>query len=92
MSYANATHDRRYGGTILIDGKEVAETAQCVHCDGHFVMVKGSGRIRGWCVNCNGFVCGPACAACIPWEKKMELMEGKAVPDAIVSVPRSIGG
>jgi hypothetical protein len=73
--YADALAVRRPAGAILIDGAQVADTAQCVHCNGHFVMVKGSGTIRGFCRNCNGIVCGPGCAACVPFEKRLDLAE-----------------
>lgn len=49
---------------------------QCCHCGGHFKSEPGSGKIRGYCTNCNGFVCGPKCAECVPMEKMLEIMEG----------------
>ena len=58
------------------DGRTVEfETVQCVHCGGAFVLQPGSGKIRGWCHNCNGFVCGPGCAACVPTEQLLENLE-----------------
>ena len=81
--YANAKYDRRYNGTILIDGVEVAVTRQCVHCGGHFTSIRGSGVTRGWCINCNGVVCGPQCSSCVPFERQLELMEG-ADPTKII--------
>lgn len=63
-------------GHWLVDGKEVADTLQCVHCGDHFVVVFGSGKRRGFCMNCNGTTCGkPGCHACIPFEKKLDLYE-----------------
>ena len=94
MSYANASYDHRYAGTILIDGRDVAITRQCVHCGDHFVSVRGSGATRGWCTRCNGIVCGPKCAACVPFEQQLLAMEGKLDLDALpitVAVPRSVG-
>ena len=62
-------------GALLIDGRHVADTVQCVHCNGHFVMRAGSGITRGWCRNCGGAVCGPSCAACNPFERKIDELE-----------------
>ena len=53
---------------------EVA-TLQCCHCGGHFPYVPGSGRTMGWCMNCSGYVCGPACSACVPFEQQLENLE-----------------
>ena len=66
---------RRPAGHILLDDKEVADTAQCVHCAAHFIVKKGSGKKRGYCMNCAGVVCGPQCAECVPYEKKLEAIE-----------------
>lgn len=65
----------RPSGFIFLDGQQVADTVQCVHCGGHFIMRKGSGTERGWCRNCNGMVCGRKCAKCIPFEKKLDMAE-----------------
>ena len=51
------------------------DTLQCVHCSGHFRVVPGSGKIRGFCFNCNGPICGPNCATCIPTELLLENIE-----------------
>ena len=60
----------------MIDGNIVGDTKQCVHCGGHFLSVRGSGKIRGWCLSCVGITCGGAeCRQCIPFEKKLELYE-----------------
>ncbi len=53
---------------------EVA-TASCVHCGGAFPIQPGSGKIRGFCMNCNGPVCGPGCAACVPVEQYLQNLE-----------------
>lgn len=63
------------------------KTLQCVHCGGHFEAKPGSGKIRGFCTNCNGFVCGPKCAECVPMEKMLEIIEGTKRPDQV-----SVGG
>lgn len=70
--YADALSLRRPSGAIIVDGAQVADTAQCCHCNAHFVMRIGSGTIRGWCRNCSGYVCGPTCAACVPFEQKLD--------------------
>jgi hypothetical protein len=69
-------------GLIIISDpgkdKPIAEikTLQCSHCGGHFPVEPGSGRIRGFCMKCNGPVCGKECAKCIPFEKQLEILEG----------------
>lgn len=52
-----------------------AKTLQCVHCGGHWIPRPGSGTVRGFCMNCNGPICGPGCAACIPTEQLLENIE-----------------
>lgn len=51
------------------------QTISCVHCQLSWMLVKGSGRVRGFCTNCMGYVCGPACMECIPAERKIENLE-----------------
>ena len=52
---------------------EEHDTLQCVHCDGHWVVDPGSGRQRGWCMNCGGPHCGAkGCWECIPFTRKIE--------------------
>lgn len=53
----------------------IVKTLQCVHCGGHWVPQPGSGRIRGYCTQCAGPVCGPGCAECVPMEQLLENME-----------------
>lgn len=65
------------------DGVIEADTLQCVHCGGHWRVEPGSGKLRGFCANCNGPVCGPSCADCVPFEKQMEIMEGTRSPGAV---------
>lgn len=66
-------------GVILEGTKEVADTHQCPHCGMHFVMVKGSGTRRGFCLKCHGVTCGkPECSTkCVPMERQLEMMEGR---------------
>lgn len=53
-----------------------AETLQCVHCGAHWAIEPGSGKKRGFCTSCNGFICGrDACIACLPMERRLEAME-----------------
>jgi len=67
---------RRPSGAILVDGQQVADTLQCVHCGGHFVMIRGSGRRRGFCTLCHGITCGSAgCVACVPTEQWLDQVE-----------------
>lgn len=56
-------------------------TVQCVHCGGHFSPKPGSGIVRGFCQNCNGYVCGPGCAKCVPVEQLLENYEKGRDPD-----------
>lgn len=79
--FANAQYDPRANGYFLVDGIEVAATRQCVHCNRHFLSVKGSGTRRGFCRNCMGITCGrKACDHCLPFEKKLELYEAGKLP------------
>jgi len=72
----NAKSVRNPKGTIFLDGKESADTMQCCHCGAHFIMVHGSGKTRGWCMNCGDLTCGkPRCNPCLPFEKRMTLYE-----------------
>lgn len=68
-------------------------TVQCVHCGGHYHPSPGSGRVRGFCANCNGPVCGPGCAACVPLEQLLENYEkGRPLDFRPVVVPASLAG
>ena len=68
-------HNTKYGA-ILVDGLEVGRTHQCCHCNNHFVSIKGSGTLRGFCTRCMSLTCGAAdCHECIPFEKKLDLFE-----------------
>ena len=72
---------RRQAGEITITdpGSDrplvTAATVQCVHCGQHWRPMPGSGRVRGFCARCNGPVCGPSCAECIPAEQQLENIE-----------------
>jgi hypothetical protein len=68
-------------GVHIITDPAVAREIQadyhaCVHCGCVWVVQPGSGKIRGFCSNCNGFICGPKCADCQgPLEKRLDLFE-----------------
>jgi len=62
----------------LPGGKVSGEMRHCVHCQGAWVHnpQSHSGRIRGWCDHCKGYLCGPQCAECLgPAMKRIELIE-----------------
>lgn len=64
------------------------ETHQCVHCGGHFLLVRGSGKLRGYCARCDGLVCGPGCAECVPTEVLLENIErGRPLGERQIIVP-----
>lgn len=79
--YDNAQYERKPGGTIIIDGQEVANTLQCCHCGKHWISRRGSGITRGFCLKCEHVTCGAtACNDCIPYLKKLDLAEkGKLI-------------
>ena len=69
-------------GTIIITAPEAPTVERdaylCCHCQRMVVVVPGSGKRRSWCFMCNAGTCGgPACTRrCIPFEAKLEAMEG----------------
>jgi hypothetical protein len=67
----------KIGGAVIIDGVQVAETMQCMHCGNHWTRVPGSCRVRGFCRNCMGVLCGaePCVAECRPFEEWLESVE-----------------
>ena len=76
----NPQYESKPSGYIIIDGQEVGHTKQCPHCNQHFLSVRGSGKIRGYCTLCKTVTCGsPACDICIPYEAKMEVVEGNMI-------------
>lgn len=55
---------------------QIQDTVQCKHCGRHWIWIPGSGRRRGWCMNCNGFTCGSdLCDVCVPNEQLLENIE-----------------
>lgn len=58
------------------DRKVESDALQCCHCAAHFWVNKGSGKRRGYCMNCGAVTCGnPACGPCVHWKKKIELID-----------------
>lgn len=53
------------------------DTLRCEHCGCHWEVVAGSGRQRGFCNRCAGYVCGaPECmASCVPVGQRLENVE-----------------
>lgn len=74
---------RRASGYYIITGPDgieaEGETLMCVHCQAHWKVEPGSGKQRGFCMNCYGPTCGrePCETHCIPFEKAIEGMEAK---------------
>ena len=57
-----------------------ADTLCCAHCGAHWIVQRGSGRKRGFCMRCNKVTCGQRkCDACIPLERYLENCE-KGLP------------
>lgn len=75
---SNVSHSKASGEfqCFAPDGRcENGATLSCCHCQSAWIVQKGSGKLRGYCQNCMGFVCGPACAECIPIERRIENLE-----------------
>lgn len=74
--FGKTKSERRPKGHFIVDGKEMADTVQCCHCNMHFVSIKGSGKRRGFCMECMAVTCGQRkCDRCVPFEKKLDLYE-----------------
>ena len=56
---------------IVGDGPLVErDTLQCCHCGGHWMVIPGSGRTRGYCLKCAAVHCGgQGCWECRPYQK-----------------------
>lgn len=79
--YDDARSVSRPAGAVVLDGVQVADTQQCVHCGRHVIARIGSGQVRGFCTRCHGFVCGPGCPAgpgCLPQEQRLTQREAQA--------------
>lgn len=58
------------------NGTVETDVGTCCHCNGPFLIRRGSGTRRGFCRNCMDITCGSeVCMPCVPFEKKMEAME-----------------
>jgi hypothetical protein len=69
-------------GAIIVDGQQVAETLQCIHCGMHWVVVHGSGKVRGYCLICREVTCGAeACNVHAPIEERLAYTEAIAGSD-----------
>ena len=90
------SHSARHAsGLVIITDPDAPrpiehDTLQCVHCGGHWVVRHGSGIKRGWCMSCNGPFCGPGCEACIPLEKRLDIISGRNPTAVSVAVPRQV--
>jgi hypothetical protein len=94
----------REAGRITIfgpDGTVEYGTCGCVHCGGHFPAPrfgaseedKATRVGRGFCFNCNGYICGPCCEVCVPEEQYLENLEAGRDPNfrpIMVSVPNTM--
>ncbi len=73
-------YERKASGYIIMDDGngpvETAATVQCCHGGEHFISIKGSGHIRGFCTRCMGVTCGvPAHNICSDWRKRVDDFE-----------------
>lgn len=65
----------------------------CVHCGYIWSWSPGSGRVRGWCMKCNGLLCGRKCCRqrpCQHWMHGIENIEAgrpENTPHILVNVP-----
>lgn len=73
----NFKFERKPSGVFIVNDKEVAHTIQCGHCGCHFISIRGSGKIRGFCMKCMKTTCGKIkCDVCIPYEYKLDKIDG----------------
>lgn len=68
------------GGYLVIvdpDAPKIieADTVQCCHCGAIWKVQPGSGKVRGFCAECNGVTCGPNCPSKVPVEQWLENSE-----------------
>ncbi len=69
-------------GEVRYSDRETGKTLfegylrQCMHCQHTWTYKPGSGILRGFCHNCNGWTCGNfPCQTCYHKEKQIEDME-----------------
>lgn len=84
MANINRLVPRRSAGAWIIDDPEApveqnVDTLMCVHCGAHWSPVTGSGRQRGYCMNCRGVTCGKQLCEmrCLPVEALIERIEAE---------------
>ena len=75
---AVAPRTDKHGGYIAYDNIVKGQTHRCPHCHSHFVVRKGSGKIRHFCPKCMESTCGRF--SCLPqfcktYEQKMNEIE-----------------
>lgn len=60
--------------TVVGDGPLMeADTLQCCHCGGHWMVQPGSGSRRGFCMRCKAVHCGAAgCWTCRPHQRLID--------------------
>lgn len=87
---------RPKGTGILMDPvaphEQQSDYNQCVHCQKVWLVQPGSGKLRGFCMKCNGPICGPSCLECNGGMEKVndDLMAGR-VPGSRILVPVKFG-
>lgn len=79
--HTNRRASGHFTATGLYGELKEGQTLSCCHCSFTWILQKGSGKLRGFCTNCMGYVCGPACAACVPAERKIENIEAGRDPN-----------
>lgn len=86
-----AVFEHRPAGHIIVNGTEVARTLQCCHCGEHWICVRGSGAVRGYCTRCNNVTCGrAACDPCVPLEARLDYQEGTRVAGGYLDATRDL--
>lgn len=72
MIHLQNTHSKVSSDLIIIDengNEHQRECLKCVHCQQIWIVQRGSGKKRGFCMNCMGPTCGSKkCNTCIPLE------------------------
>jgi len=60
------------------EGTKSFKSIQCLHCGSHYQVIPGSGKQRGYCLKCKGFLCGKedCLKDCVPYEARIEIEEG----------------
>lgn len=81
---------REAAGVLIIsgpEGEENRDTIRCQHCGAHWVPERGSGRVRGYCMRCQGVTCGaePCERGCVPYEQMIERIEAAGRVEANIA-------